>query len=330
MHTKLRAPLFIAVFLTPLTVFAQDNTASVAEPSASTTPAMPSLWDLAIQGGWFMIPIAIASIITIAFTLERIAGLRTGRILPRQLIGKLRALVTETGLDPRKTWEACQEHPSPLANAVKAAVLKAGRSQPEVEKAVEDAVERETNAMTRNMRPINVVASIAPLLGLLGTVQGMILAFMVTSTTTSTGAAKGQELAHGIYTALVTTFAGLSVAVVSVVLANWLEGKLERLLEKMEGIFLDLLPQFERFEGRMRVSESMDPAGAVLKVTSTRPRSNKASTSPAVAKPEAIAAAISGEPVPQKQRTRSHSGRAAHLSAPVASETLTSDIRKKG
>ena len=106
------------------------------------------------------------------------------------------------------------------------------------------------------MRPINVVASIAPLLGLLGTVQGMIMAFMVTSTTSSTGTAKAQELAHGIYTALVTTFAGLSVAVFSVVLANFLEGRIERLLRQMEAIFLDLLPQLERYEGRIRIAES--------------------------------------------------------------------------
>ena len=342
MNTKLRTSLLLAMFFTPLTAFSQDPQAPAAEPAAAAS-SMPSLWDLAIQGGWFMIPIAVASIITIAFTLERIAGLRTGRILPRELIGKLRTLVTETGLDPRKTWEACQEHPSPLANAVKAAILKTGRSQTEVEKAVEDAVEREANGMTRNMRPINVVASIAPLLGLLGTVQGMIMAFMVTSTTTSTGTAKAQELAHGIYTALVTTFAGLSVAVVSVVLANWLEGKVEKLLERMEGIFLDLLPQFERFEGRMRVSESIEGDGATLKVTSMRPRSNKSSQSPAsakapakapaIAKPETIAAAIgesgSADP-PQKRTGRSHSGRAAHLSAPVAAESLTSDLRNKG
>lgn len=323
--TKVRTLwLGLALALLPFATFGQDGAAQAppTEPAlGSSGSSLPSLWDLAVQGGWFMIPIAIASVITIAFTLERIAGLRTTRILPRPLVQKLRSLVTETGLDPRKTWEACREHPSPLANAVKAAVLKTGRAHTEVEKAVEDAVDREATAMTRNMRPINVVASIAPLLGLLGTVQGMIMAFMVTSTTTSTGTAKAQELAHGIYTALVTTFAGLSVAIVSVVLANWLEGRVERLLEKMEGIFLDLLPQFERFEGRMRVTESMEPEGSVLKVTSTRPRSNKASVTPAgVSEPE---------PKPRQQPARSHSGRGAVLNAPVAVEAISSDLRKK-
>ena len=261
----LAAGLLLAVL--PLTGFAQppvdvpDNAAVPGDAEgevvqSGSDPVVPSLWDLAVQGGWFMIPIGIASIVTIAFTLERLVGLRRIRILPRELIHKLREFTSDSNLDPRKLWEAAEQHRSPLANVLKAAILKAGRPQAEVENSVEDAVQRETGDMTRNLRPINVVASIAPLLGLLGTVQGMILAFMVTSTTTSTGTAKAQELAHGIYTALVTTFAGLTVAVVSVVLANFLEGRIERLLEQMEAIFLDLLPQLERYEGRLRISES--------------------------------------------------------------------------
>jgi len=233
--------------------FGQTNAPAANGPGA---PPMPSLWELAVQGGIFMIPIALASIVAIAFSIERMIGLKTERILPAELILKLRQLISERGIDPRKAWAACQEHPSPLANSLQAAILKAGRPHAEVEKAVEDAVGRETSDMLRNLRPVNVVASIAPLLGLLGTVQGMILAFMVTSSTSSTGNAKAQELAQGIYTALVTTFAGLSVAVVSVLLANYLEGRIERLLRLMEDLFVDLLPHLERFEGKLRVARA--------------------------------------------------------------------------
>lgn len=240
---------------------AASEDAGTAGEGALALPArakslLPTLWDLAIQGGWFMIPIALASVITIAFTLERLVGLRRGRNLPRRLIRRIREIMADPVVDPRLLWQAAEKHRSPLANVLKVAVLKTGRPHAEVEKAVEDAVQRETDDMTRNLRPINVVASISPLLGLLGTVQGMILAFMVTSTTTSTGTAKAQELAHGIYTALVTTFAGLTVAVISVILANFLEGRIDRTLKFMEAIFLDLLPGLERYEGRVRISES--------------------------------------------------------------------------
>ncbi len=287
--------------------FGQTN---ASPPNAPGAPPMPSLWELAVQGGIFMIPIALASIVAIAFSIERMIGLKTDRILPADLILKLRELISERGIDPRKAWAVCQEHPSPLANSLQAAILKAGRPHAEVEKAVEDAVGRETSDMLRNLRPVNVVASISPLLGLLGTVQGMILAFMVTSSTSSTGNAKAQELAQGIYTALVTTFAGLSVAVVSVLLANYLEGRIERLLRLMEDLFVDLLPHLERFEGKLRVARTGltdDAAGVQL-------RTKRSSGSPEANSREASASTI------QSRKPETGSRAAAVSKAGVSSQ----------
>ncbi|NQV26873.1 MAG: MotA/TolQ/ExbB proton channel family protein [Rhodopirellula sp.] len=288
--------------LMPLLGQAQDGAASsepaVAEAGSGT--AMPSLWDLAVQGGLFMIPIGLASIVVVAFTLERLIGLRLSRIMPPEFLVDLRKLNAGNGIDPREAYSICQKHPSPLANAVQAAVLKIGRPHAELEKAVEDAVARESADMARNFRPINVVATIAPLLGLIGTVQGMIQAFMVISSTTSTGTAKAQELAHGIYTALVTTFAGLVVAVIAVLLANFLEGRLDRILRSMEELFLDLIPQFERYEGKLRVSRTQNDesgeSGILLKGTArkTQPRAEAE-----------VKFASDDEPVPAGSRPRS-------------------------
>jgi biopolymer transport protein ExbB len=133
--------------------------------------------------------------------------------------------------------------------------------------------------MAQNIRPINVAVSISPMLGLLGTVQGMIMAFMVISTSTSTGAAKGQELAQGIYTALITTFAGLCVAIPAIVIANMLEGRIERLLRGMEDVFNEIVPLFERFEGKWRVTRKSDASGVLLKGTGPRPESQASSKS---------------------------------------------------
>jgi biopolymer transport protein ExbB len=261
----------------PMLGHAQDGVVP-AEPAtveAGSGTAMPSLWDLAVQGGLFMIPIGLASIVVVAFTLERVIGLRLSKIMPPELLVDLRKLNAGSGIDPREAYGICQKYPSPLANAVQAAVLKVGRPHAELEKSVEDAVARESADMSRNFRPINVVATIAPLLGLIGTVQGMIQAFMVISSTTSTGTAKAQELAHGIYTALVTTFAGLVVAVVAVLLANFLEGRLDRILRSMEELFLDLVPQFERYEGKLRVARTQNDesgeSGILLKGTTRKP-----------------------------------------------------------
>ncbi len=232
---------------------------------------LPFLWDLAVAGGIFMIPIALCSVVVVAYWIERRIALRKQRIMPRGLLVALQKLNQDgSGIDPRLAYDVCQKHRSPLAKVIQAAILKVGRAQADLEKAVEDAVDREANDMARNIRPINVCVSIAPLLGLIGTVQGMIMAFMVISTTTATGTAKGQELAQGIYTALVTTFAGLCVAIPAIMIANVLEGRIERLLRGMEDVFNEILPLFERFEGKWRVTLKSDATGVVLKGTGAR------------------------------------------------------------
>ena len=255
---------------------AADVNAPVAEVNALTSMGMPQplpfLWDLAVRGGVFMIPIGLCSIVVLAFALERRVGLQKGKIIPRRLLVSLQKLnQPNIGIDPRLAYDECQKFRSPLGRVIQAAILKVGRPHAELEKAVEDAVSREADEMAQNIRPINVTASVAPLLGLLGTVQGMILAFMVMSTTAASGAAKGQELAQGIYTALVTTFAGLCVAIPAIIIANSLEGRIERLLRGMEDVFNEILPLFERFEGKWRVSMKSDASGVVLKGTNSKP-----------------------------------------------------------
>ena len=233
---------------------------------------LPFLWDLAVKGGVFMIPIGLCSIVVLAFALERRVGLQKGKIIPRGLLIALQKLnQPDIGIDPRLAYDECRKFRSPLGRVIQAAILKVGRPHAELEKAVEDAVSREADELAQNIRPINVTASIAPLLGLLGTVQGMILAFMVMSTTAASGAAKGQELAQGIYTALVTTFAGLCVAIPAIIIANSLEGRIERLLRGMEDVFNEILPLFERFEGKWRVTMKSDASGVILKGTNSRP-----------------------------------------------------------
>jgi biopolymer transport protein ExbB len=233
--------------------------------------AFPVLWNLAVQGGVFMIPIALCSVIVLAFGIERRIGLRKGRIIPRRLLQELMQLNRENnGIDPREAWEVCRRSDSPLSRIIQAAILKVGRPQAEMEKTVEDSVARESDRMAANLRPINTCISVAPLLGLLGTVQGMIMAFMVISTTTATGSAKGAELAQGIYTALVTTFAGLCVAIPGIVIVNLLESRIEKLLRAMEDVFNEIVPLFERYEGKWRVVRRGDDSGVTLKGLTAR------------------------------------------------------------
>ena len=139
-------------------------------------------------------------------------------------------------------------------------LLKVGRPHSEVEHAVQEASEREANRIYGNIRWLNLAASVAPLIGLLGTVQGMIIAFHQT-TVLDPGANKAVELANGIYTALVTTFGGLCVAIPASIFAHYYEGRIQNLFHQIDELLFNLLPQIERFENRARFGKQHAESG---------------------------------------------------------------------
>jgi biopolymer transport protein ExbB len=236
---------------------AGDPTATPAAGSA--TPGGPSkeinVFELAGQGGIFMYPIYLLSLVSVGVAIERTIGLRRDRVLPQRLVGALGQLGgSKAGFDPRRAYRLCQENPSSAATVIKAMQLKVGRPHSEVEHAVQEASEREANRIYGNIRWLNLSASVAPLIGLLGTVQGMIVAFHQT-TVLDPGANKAVELANGIYTALVTTFGGLCVAIPASIFAHYFEGRIQNLFHQIDELLFNLLPQIERFENRMRFAQ---------------------------------------------------------------------------
>lgn len=226
----------------------------VASPDSSDAERINVL-ELLVQGGPMMLPIALMSLVVVTFGIERIFGLRRHRVLPPELIAGLGTLASrQGGFDPRKAYKLCQRCPSSSANVIKAMLLKVGRPHPELERAVSEASQREATKLYANVRWLSLAAAVSPLLGLLGTVGGMILAFHNTANL-PTGVDKAEVLAEGIYMALVTTFAGLVVAIPAAVLAHGFEGRIQKVFCELDEILLGLMPQLERFEGRLRVSQ---------------------------------------------------------------------------
>ena len=212
-----------------------------------------NLLDLLVRGGYLMIPIGVMSLIVVTFGLERWLGLRRRRVLPPRLMRGIGRLAVEPeGFDPRRAYDLCQVHPSVAGRVIKAMLLKAGRPHAEVERAVRDASQREADRLYANVRWLSLAAGVAPLLGLLGTVWGMIQAFFATANL-PTGANKAEYLAQGIYVALVTTFAGLAVAIPAAVLAHLFEGRIQKLFRRLDETLGGLLSQMERFEGKLKV-----------------------------------------------------------------------------
>ncbi len=241
---------------------AGTGSGSDADTSGRTKPPKKSegirvFW-LLRQGGWFMAPIWFMAILALAFAIERLIALRRQRVLPRDLIESLGKLGGSTGgFDPRQAYRMCQQFPSTASTVIRAMLLKVGRPHSEVEHTVREASQREADRMYGNVRWLNLAAAVSPLLGLLGTVWGMIVAFIDTTRLTA-GENRADVLAEGIYTALVTTLLGLSVAIPAVIIAHFLEGRIQTLFHQIDELLTNLLPQVERYEGRVRFGR---PAG---------------------------------------------------------------------
>lgn len=201
-----------------------------------------TILELLKKGGPVMYPLYLCSIIMVAFGIERAVSLRTKRVLPADIVEKIRSVTSKEpgNLDSQKLLNEIQAYENPIARVVKAGLRKADRPVPEIEKAIEDAGEKEAGLMRRNCRVLSIVASISPLLGLLGTVLGMIRAFM-TVAAREEALGRTELLASGIYQALVTTAAGLTIAIPALVLYYIYVEKVERLVSEMDDITIDLV-----------------------------------------------------------------------------------------
>ena len=167
---------------------------------------------------------------------------------------ELRALEAHEPLDVQKAYRLCEKYPSVAARVTKAMLLRIGRPQGEIERAVSETENREAAQLYRSVRTLNLAAAVTPLIGLLGTVWGMIGAFFVTANLPP-GANKAQMLAGGIYVALVTTVGGLAVAIPAVMLSHYFEGKIQARFHELQELLSRLLLRIESYEGQVRLDE---------------------------------------------------------------------------
>ena len=189
----------------------QEN--QVVPEDAAATNASPRLTDILRSGGPLMIPIGLCSFLLVVFTFERFISLRRNRIIPRTFTRKFLTQLNEGELSQETALAICDQDDSPMARVFKAGIQKWGKPAVEVEQAVLDEGERTSNRLRKYLRLINGVATLCPLFGLLGTVLGMIHAFDSIATVGATAVDPKTLIATGISQALLTTAAGLSVAI---------------------------------------------------------------------------------------------------------------------
>ena len=191
-------------------VAASEDTAVNAEPHAPLV-AHKNLFEILRGGGLMMIPLFACSFVLLVFVFEKFISLRRGRVIPAPFVKRFVPQLREGKLDRDQAAALCAESNSPVADVLGGAVKKWGRPAVEVEQALIDAGSGPRIGLRRYLRLFNGIATVSPLLGLLGTVFGMIHLFNAIATADAMG--RTELLAGGISEALLTTAAGLGVAI---------------------------------------------------------------------------------------------------------------------
>lgn len=192
-------------------------------------------------GGWIMAPIILCSVLALAIVLERFWTLRRSKVVPADIQGKVEAWANTDDLD--YSHLTALRKGSPLGEVLAAALLNRHRSRDILKEAVEESGRHVVHELQRFLNTLGTIADVTPLLGLLGTVLGMIKVFAAIVTY---GVGDANQLAGGISQALVTTAAGLSVAIPSLFFYRYFRGLISEYVVVMEQQAIHLIDAIER------------------------------------------------------------------------------------
>ena len=204
---------------------------------------MHDAWLFLERGGPIMVPLILCSIIVLAIVIERAFSLRKKKVLVPEIIS-----VIETIKKPEDIHLAisiCQKNEGAFANIVQLGLENKDLPNDELKELIADQGRQEARSFEKGLGVIETIAGIAPLLGLLGTVTGMIKVFTVIS---EQGLGQTQALSGGISEALITTVVGLSIGIPSLVLYNYFTEKAENLIMDIEKFTSKLLRKLSRFQ----------------------------------------------------------------------------------
>jgi biopolymer transport protein ExbB len=195
-----------------------------------------NLLELFQQGGWLMWPLLLCSLAAVAIIIDRMVNLRHNRFMPPVVTTRIETLV-ESGAIGR-AMDACRERPGVFPNIILAALDSYHFGREVTREAIEAAGRREIPRVSRYLAALNTIAAVSPLLGLLGTVLGMIKVFKVVA---ATGLGQASSLSGGISMALITTAFGLMVAIPTLVMYNVFSKRAEDIILDIESRVLSLL-----------------------------------------------------------------------------------------
>jgi len=193
------------------------------------------LFDMCVKGGFFMIPIAVCALVGIALIIERLLFLRENRIQGDRLHFELQTALKEDELDRAVVLAAKTR--GVVGRVLEEGLRRVQGGETDIDAATEKIIHSEMAQMEKSRDWLVTISAIAPLLGILGTVQGMIVAFMKIE---ETGSTDPKLLAGGIYIALITTVAGLVVAIPTTVAHDYVRKQTNKILHAMDLYLLEI------------------------------------------------------------------------------------------
>ena len=188
------------------------------------------------KGGFLMYPIFICSLVAVTIFFDRMFYLKSVKTKSNRFVLRVKNLVKKGSIE--LAISACRKSPTPISKIMLSGLIKFGQGRDEMKEAIEDSANQEIPVLERNLSTLSTIGNITPLLGLLGTVFGMVKAFNVIAVM---GVGKPEALAGGISEALLTTAFGLSIAIPTIVVFNYLSHRVDKLIRDMEVNCVDLI-----------------------------------------------------------------------------------------
>jgi len=250
---------------------ANQDAAATDTEAQSAVPTSPQEMVKAI-GYPFAFVFALASIVALWSAIERLVLLRRRRVIPRAFVDRFLMHLRTGRMDKPNAIAVCQQNGSPVAEVFLHGIRKWGKPGVEIEQAVMDGGERQVALLKRRLRVLNGVATIMPLIGLLGTVTGMIEAFNNIADSNAMGQA--EMLASGIALALLTTAIGLFIAIPALTAYMYLAGRIDALVVEMDRLGQEVVHLISaeslRERGESPAPQKKTPASAAAKKPSSK------------------------------------------------------------
>jgi biopolymer transport protein ExbB len=206
----------------------RDQNARTVKPSVDRSRVVRLL----VQANPMLWILAICSVITLGYVLERLAALRRERVVPREFVDRFLERLSTGKLDRERALELCRAHDSPAARIFALVINTWGQPGLVIRQTVSHDAGGEVVELKRNLRVLSAMATLGPLVGLLGTVFGIIQSFDALGG--RVGPARGEALAHGISLALVATFFGLAIAIVAVAFYYFFLNRVDILMRELD------------------------------------------------------------------------------------------------